>query len=157
MTTLISLQSPDFVLTPYRRYSSDAVSSLISLSSISHISTHSQPSILPLFNLLFQFPSLINSNLFPSYSSFSSYGWRSITRSSSTHPGSLSMSDVVTPEEWRKHIHESRWCPARGNREELSGTSQMRHSTEACEKRKWGARGDNAGIGDTRGGGGIAK
>lgn len=59
------------VLLSYLAHSSNAGLPLIFLASISHISSRSQSSILPLFNLHSQFPSLINSNFFPSYSSFS--------------------------------------------------------------------------------------
>lgn len=78
------------VLIWYLAHSSDAGSSFISLSSISHISSRSQPSILPLFNLHSQFPSLINSNFFPSYSSFSLWLEVHYKKHSPTHPRSLS-------------------------------------------------------------------
>lgn len=76
------------ILIPYLTHSCHAISSLISLAHPfpTFPLTHSQPSILRLSDLLFQFPSLINSNFFPSYSSFSSYGWRSITKSTQPHP-----------------------------------------------------------------------
>lgn len=77
------------VLLSYLAHSPNAGSPLISLSSISHISSRSQPSILPLFNLHSQFPILINSNFFPSYSSLSLWLEVHYKKHSPTHPRSL--------------------------------------------------------------------
>ncbi len=92
----------------------------------SFLPTFSLTSILPLYHFLslhflYHF-SLIHSPFFPPHFTYPSWWMRVHYKNHSSLPGSLSRSDVVACEEWRRCIHESRWCsPKERNRQRVGG------------------------------------